>query len=73
MKTALSFSVSILLTLSLSVAANAKEVADKLPGVKIGAKAPDFELMNQMDKKTKLSELTKEGPVAVVFHRSANW
>lgn len=73
MKAILHSTLALLLTLTFCFASNAKEDADKLPGVKIGEKAPDFELMNQQGKKTKLSEILKEGPVAVVFHRSANW
>jgi cytochrome oxidase Cu insertion factor (SCO1/SenC/PrrC family) len=41
--------------------------------LKIGDKAPDFELPSQDDKKISLKELTKKGAVALVFHRSADW
>jgi len=72
-KTCLHISLSILLALICSITSYAKEEVDKTPGLKIGSKAPDFELLNQQGEKTKLSELLKEGSVAVVFHRSANW
>lgn len=46
---------------------------DKRPGLAVGKLAPDFELKDQAGKSQKLSELLKQGPVAVVFHRSADW
>lgn len=73
MKSSAHFSLAILLTLGLCFSASAKEEADKTPGVKIGEKAPDFELLNHLGKKTKLAEIVKQGPVAIVFHRSADW
>ena len=49
------------------------QAADDHPGVKIGEKAPDFTLKDQSGKEQTLSKLTSEKPVAVVFHRSADW
>lgn len=43
------------------------------PGPKLGTKAAEFKLPDQNGKERKLSELLKQGPVAVVFHRSADW
>ena len=43
------------------------------PGLEVGKKAPDFILNDQSGKKQQLSKLLEGGPVAVVFHRSANW
>ncbi len=57
----------------LSLSVMAQENKDDAPGIKVGAKAPDFELKDQLDRKVKLSTLLKKGPVAVVFHRSASW
>ena len=45
----------------------------KLPGPKVGAQIKNFALNDQFGKKRTLSELLEEGPVAVVFHRSADW
>ncbi len=42
-------------------------------GLKVGDKAPAIELKNQNAEVIKVSEMLKDGPVAVVFHRSANW
>lgn len=44
-----------------------------MTGIKVGDKASDF-LLNAQDGKTyTLSEVVKKGPVALVFHRSADW
>jgi hypothetical protein len=43
------------------------------PGLKKGTKAPEIELKDQNGKVVKVSDMLKKGPVAVVFHRSANW
>lgn len=50
-----------------------KTVQKNPPGVAVGKKAPDFELKDQRGRPQKLSEMLKKGPVAVVFHRSADW
>jgi cytochrome oxidase Cu insertion factor (SCO1/SenC/PrrC family) len=42
-------------------------------GVKIGDKAPDFTLTDQTGKMQSLSDLLKNGSVALVFIRSADW
>ena len=61
--------VALLLTIwSLS----SSRAADPV-GLKVGAKAPAFELKNQNGKTTSLKTLLKQGPVAIVFHRSADW
>jgi hypothetical protein len=39
----------------------------------VGTKAPAFTLKDQAGKDRSLEELVKQGPVAVVFHRSAGW
>ena len=43
------------------------------PGLKVGKKAPSFELQDQLGKKIRLEDMLKKGPVALVFHRSASW
>ena len=58
----------VLFSLSVSQAADWK-----VPGIEIGKRAPDFQLKDQLGKPIQLSKLIKKGPVAVVFHRSANW
>ncbi len=49
----------------------ADEPAD--PGLAVGQTAPSFALKDQTGKEVALPALLKKGPVAVVFHRSADW
>jgi peroxiredoxin len=42
-------------------------------GLKVGERAPQFTLPDQDGHEIKLQDLLKKGPVAVVFHRSAEW
>lgn len=42
-------------------------------GIKVGEKAPDFKLKDQHGKERQLNALLKNGPVALVFYRSASW
>ncbi len=46
---------------------------EDMTGIKVGDNAPDFTLSNVDGTKYTLSELTKNGTVALVFFRSANW
>ena len=41
------------------------------PGLKVGAKAPDFTLNNPYGKPVKLSSMLRKGPVILVFYRGA--
>lgn len=41
------------------------------PGLKVGAKAPDFSLKNHAGKTVKLSAVLKNGPVVLTFYRGA--
>lgn len=41
------------------------------PGIKVGQKAPDFQLPNAFGDKVSLSEQLKNGPVVLVFYRGA--
>ena len=43
------------------------------PGLPVGQTAPLFALKDQNGKEIALESLLKKGPVAVVFHRSADW
>ena len=45
----------------------------ELAGLKVGEKAPAFELKDASGKTITLSALQKNGPVAIVFYRSADW
>ena len=56
-----------------SATAKAAAVESKTPGLAIGQKAPNFNLIDQHGKKQSLDGLLKAGPVALVFYRSADW
>ena len=48
-------------------------MAQDIPGLKVGEKAPAFKLKDQKGKEVELKTLLKKGKVALVFHRSADW
>lgn len=56
-----------------SVLASGQEAATEEIGLRVGAPAPAFTLNDQNGKEVSLAGLLKKGPVAVVFHRSADW
>ncbi len=41
--------------------------------IQVGAAAPDFELRDASGTAWRLSELVKDGPVALEFFRSGDW
>ena len=47
--------------------------AEAKHGLEIGQKAPDFKLRDQAGKERSLRAMLKDGRVAVVFYRSADW
>jgi cytochrome oxidase Cu insertion factor (SCO1/SenC/PrrC family) len=47
--------------------------AEEKTGLKVGTKAPEFTLKDQEGKDRALKDLVKDGPVALVFFRSAAW
>lgn len=51
----------------------AAPAAEEKTGIKVGETAPDFTLKNQAGEEVSLAELTKKGPVALFFTRSAEW
>ncbi len=63
---------AILLAALASLPGVAADAAEQ-PGLQPGAQAPSFTLQNQNGEQTKLAALLKSGPVALVFHRSADW
>ncbi len=73
------FSITILAAATmLSVLpqqSNAQTKRGKTPevGPIVGATLEEFSLNDQHGKKRTLSETLKDGPVAFVFHRSADW
>lgn len=46
---------------------------DEMTGIGVGEKAPDFKLKDQNGMEHSLSDLLKEGRVALMFFRSAYW
>jgi peroxiredoxin len=55
------------------MANSAEALAAKLPtpGLRVGAKAPNFSLKNAYGKKVRLSHLLRKGPVILAFYRGA--
>lgn len=51
----------------------AQEAAPEKSGLPVGQKAPAFTLKDQNDTEVSLESLLKQGPVALVFYRSADW
>ena len=56
-----------------AVVTAADPAPDEKTGIKVGEKAPEFKLKDQSGEERALSALLKDGPVAVVFYRSASW
>jgi peroxiredoxin len=58
---------------SAAMAKAASDLAAQMPnpGLKVGAKAPDFSLKNPNGKTVKLSDALKKGPVILTFYRGA--
>ena len=63
---------AIALTATAAVAQR-EPAPEEMTGVKVGETAPDFTLTALDGKEYTLSEMVKDGPVAVVFYRSADW
>src|SRR5262245_52462826 len=57
----------------LAAAAGAAPPPEENTGLKVGEKAPDFTLKDQTGAERSLKDLLKDGPVALVFFRSASW
>ena len=51
----------------------ADPASDEKSGIKVGEKAPEFKLKDQAGEERALSAMLKDGPVALVFYRSASW
>ncbi|MBI4326373.1 MAG: redoxin domain-containing protein [Chloroflexi bacterium] len=64
----------LILSLGLSpVATAAQEASPEKTGLAVGQKAPAFTLQDQNDQSVSLESLLQKGPLALVFHRSADW
>ena len=71
-KTAMPTLLAVMAMASLAMASLALG-AEEDPGLAVGKKAPKIELKDQSGEVVKVADLLKEGPVAVVFYRSADW
>ena len=54
-------------------AAAADPAPEEKTGLKVGEKSPAFKLKDQNGKERSLEEFVKQGKVALVFYRSADW
>ena len=61
------------LLIAFGIAHAENPAPEEKTGLKIGEKAPDFKLMDQNGTERSLSEMLKDGNVALVFYRSASW
>jgi cytochrome oxidase Cu insertion factor (SCO1/SenC/PrrC family) len=50
-----------------------KPAPEEQTGLKVGEPAPKFTLKDQEGRERSLDEFLKEGKVALVFYRSADW
>ena len=69
----LSLAIAIALATVTLMALEGKSAPEETTGIKVGAKAPRFELVDQSGKRRSLEKLLEQGPVALVFYRSADW
>ncbi len=68
------FSSAVMLVLLFSASAGAQHAPISAEhGLKVGDKAPEFKLPSHEGKDVSLEDLRKNGSVALVFHRSADW
>ena len=69
------FLATVLLLAALPLQSNAqsKRAKGTKVGPAVGTTLEDFSLNDQHGKKRTFSAMLKDGPVAVVFHRSADW
>ena len=58
---------------STDEAAGTEPVMEEKTGVAVGQKAPSFRLKDQTGTERSLDEFLKQGKVALVFYRSADW
>ncbi len=65
--------VSVGLCAALGAASAADPAPEEKTGLKVGEKAPAFTLKDQAGKERALKDLLQDGPVALVFYRSASW
>jgi hypothetical protein len=67
------FGMALGLSFVLTAVATAAPAPEEKTGLKVGEKAPEFTLKDQAGNERSLRDLLKDGPVALVFYRSASW
>ncbi len=65
--------IALLATPTVWAQGKGKPAHEEQTGVKVGEKAPKFMLKDQVGKERSLDDLLKNGAVALVFYRSADW
>lgn len=63
----------VLFAVPVTSFAQGAPMPEESTGPKVGAKAPDFTLKDQNGADRALADFLKEGKVALVFYRSADW
>ncbi|MEK7794977.1 MAG: hypothetical protein AAB353_10625 [Candidatus Hydrogenedentota bacterium] len=63
----------VLFTAPVTSFAQGAPMPEENTGPKVGAKAPEFTLKDQNGADRVLADFLKEGKVALVFYRSADW
>jgi len=69
----LNIMAGMILALCFGTAMGAESAQPEKTGLAVGKKAPDWTLKDANGKEQSLQALIKNGPVALVFYRSANW
>lgn len=67
------FAVALGMCAAVGAASAAAPPREEKTGLKVGEKAPEFKLKDQAGKEHTLKDMLKDGPVALVFYRSASW
>lgn len=63
----------LIATLAAPAAEPPRPAPAEMTGLAVGQPAPNFTLRDQHGKERSLASLLQLGPVALVFHRSADW
>lgn len=65
--------LALAVVLGVALGAPAADPPPEKTGIKVGEMAPTFKLKDQAGTERELAALLKDGPVALVFYRSASW
>lgn len=65
--------LALAVVLGVALGAPAADPPPEKTGIKVGETAPAFKLKDQAGTERELAALLKDGPVALVFYRSASW